>query len=445
MRDRRRRVWLVWGCLIWLGGIGFSTGLAQSGTLMRPLPRPATNAALHYQRGVILLGALGPLDQATLDQPAAQILPIPPTGSLPRELQRLLYLGRPAIAAARYGAALEQCDFGTDFAQLGPSTMLPHPKPLLRAGRLVVLSGAYLESKGAWASALAAYFDALRIGRHLTHQHTFAEASAGLRLLKDSLLALRRWAVRCPDRALVGRAAQVLETLAGDLVQPAQTLASEASILRRQFVLLVRAFPDGPWAEMILDGVEAPIPQGDEAKVRAAAIAAAQKLGVPKECFESKEAFTAMAAELDKMTVRALEATAACLTLPPLARVRRGRELYRRFQQEMGDLGNDAILNAGEIGAVFARFDAETVLTRVVLALAAEKKKAYPQALADLSERFGGGLPTSPYDGSPLRYQRSDDGTQFSLAIAEVKVAGAALAGLEFSSAMPAPAPPAGD
>ena len=74
-------------------------------------------------------------------------------------------------------------------------------------------------------------------------------------------------------------------------------------------------------------------------------------------------------------------------------------------------------------------------MTRVALAAASSRTATgFPESLAEIAPRFSGSVPTSPYDGSEVVYQRLNDGKDFSVTIPAVKSFDLELPQIEFSS-----------
>ena len=119
-------------------------------------------------------------------------------------------------------------------------------------------------------------------------------------------------------------ASAMIESLADNMTDPAGTLRYEASILRLQFEELKNAFPDGPWAEMVLESVNETVPEADGEALREMAISACVKRGVPKQIFHDPKAFEKHVEKLSQLHVRYTEASATCMTLPPIPRVEHG-------------------------------------------------------------------------------------------------------------------------
>ena len=445
----------------WLAGAFFccisQSLFGQTGTLAEPFPPPSPNAALHYQRALLMLNALDARDQALLKKPIWEVFPdgapvndredksrqANATDEFPGEIHRLLYRARHATKAASSGSRLEVCDFGIDFSVSGASTVLPHIDPMVQLGRLLTLRGAYAESQGKWDEAAVIYFDGLRMGRHLTRGRTLLEAIAGMQILENNYFALAKWSTRCPKGDLIARAFGLLETMQDQLINPSRTLASEASILAIELQQLRDAFPRGDWGTMILDSLELESGADEEAN-RKAAVAACAKKGVPKEAFGSTRAFREYLDRLDMVSTRFAEAASACMRLRGEARVKRGTRLSEQYAKRFGALGQKDLLDVAELGAMFSSHESNLVLLRVALALGT--KKAYgelPEDLSGIASGFGGQVPTSPYDGSDIQYELSKDGKSYGLRIAENSVAGVLLPAVDFSSAAPETVPTA--
>ncbi len=413
---------------------------AQAGTLAGPFAPPAPNAALHYQRALLIMSDLDEADLRYVEKDLWEVLPEAPSNRFPNELKRLLYRARHATAAAGKGARLESCDFGIDFSDRGAATILPHVQPMVELGRLLTLRGAYEESQGRWDEAAVIYFDGLRMGRHMARQRTLLEAMAGMQIQENNQFALARWAARCPDSDRVSRAFGLSEIICDDLIAPARTLASETSILALDYARLNAAFPNGPWGTTILESLGEEATE-DEQQNRKKAVAACVKAGVPKEVFDDVRSFRKHLAGLKELDVRFAEAAAACMKLPPQARVDRGQRLYDRYIKAAGAIGEQTLLNPAEIGALFAGHEANTVVLRCSLALAARRTdKGFPKKLDAIAGGFGGAVPTSPYDGSPLVYEVIDNGRSFRLGVKEVQVGAVTLPQVEFTGAAPASA-----
>ena len=419
--------------LLWL--VLFSTTQGQDLFLAKRLPSPLPNGAIHYQQALLGLGTISLEERAILEQPLWDVLKNNPDGNLPQEFVELVFAGRHALRNAKVGSQQEVADFGVDLSHFGSGTVLPHVQPMLKLGRLVAIAGIYHESQDDWKQAGMRYFQTLRMGRHMTHQRTLLEALVGIEILEKSYLLLGDWAVGCPEHSYILAAFLNLEPLTHDMVAPARTLAYEAGIRSHQFDRVKDAFPDGPWAEMILEAMGEFAPGKDRKSMQKKAISLCVERGIPEKIFQDKDAFDQHINKLQKLNLRSAEATAACMSLPPVARMKVGQRIYKKFQQPLKDLGDHSMINPAETGAYFAMHDAELTLARVVLALAAERKNTkFPEELTDVAHRFGGQVPHSPYDGSPLNYETIDGGNGFSINVSAVEAHGITLPKVEFTS-----------
>ena len=419
-----------------VAGLITGPGVAQEGTLAEPFPAPAANAALHYQRAMLHLAQLDDDEARPLAKPIWEILPAPVDQQLPREVGRLLSRARFAVRAAANGSRTATCNFGIDFSELGAGASLPHAEGMVHLGRLLTLRGAQAEAQGKWDEAAIVYFDGIRMGRHLTHQNTVLEAFAGLEILRNNYFALARWAVRCPARPLVARAFGLLEAMQDTLAHPAQVLARETSILSLEFDRLRAAYPDGDWSSMILASFNQEI-TGDKVKDVARAIDVCVGRGVPSDVFRDAAAFHDYVAQLQATAQRFTESVAACVTLPPQARLERAGRLSQKYSKLIALLPADALVDPVECGTRFAEHEAELTLARLVLAVSASKQdQKFPTSLLDVESRFGGAVPMDPYADQPVAYQLLDEARHFELTIPRL----GELPEVKFSSLSPAAA-----
>jgi hypothetical protein len=225
--------------------------------------------------------------------------------------------------------------------------------------------------------------------------------------------------------------------MSDDLIDPTRTLASEAGILALEFEGLRRMFPRGPWGEAILEslGVEA---TDNEEQNRKKAVAECVKLGVPKEVFKDAKSLGRYVNRLEPLYLRFAEAAVASMKLPPKARIERGQRVFDRYSKLLGAVGQRDLINPAEVGALFAGHEAKTAVLRCALAVGASRTdKGFPEKLDAIAGAFGGSVPTSPYDGSPLVYEVLDKGKAFRLSINGVRVKGITLPRVDFTSASP--------
>ena len=390
---------------------------AQTGTLAEPFPAPAPNAALHYQRALLHVAKLDSKQTQLLSKPVWEVLPAAAEKGLPREIVSLLHRARFAVRSAATGTRTADCNFGIDFSQYGAATQLPHVEGMVQLGRLLTVRGAHAESRGEWEEAAIIYFDGLRMGRHLTHQSTFLESLAGIEILRNNHFALARWGVHCPSRPLVARAFGLLESMQRNLVEPSQVLARETSIMSLEFDRLRDAYPDGNWAEMILESLgEEVVGENQEDDERA--IATCVKRGVPRDVFSSPTAFCEYVDKLRATGNRFAESVTACMTLPPQARLRRAQALREKYAKLIRVLAADTLIDPVEIGILLAEHEAELTVGRLALAVSASKEDGkFPDSLHAVAARFGGRVPANPYTGEAVVYQSLENGFSFALTI----------------------------
>jgi len=410
-----------------------SSARAVGETLEQPLPGTATNAALHYQRAILFLYSVEPASREILGQPIWEIIHRDSSEDDIAGLDRLLIETRHAIRSALVGSEQAEANFGLDFRQYMVSSLMPHAQPMVDLGKLVALHGFERQSSGDWAQAAEAYFAVVRMGQHLTHQNTLVETIAGVEILETAYFALGQWAVACPDTALVSEAGDLLAALAEDMVAPARTLRSEASILQMRLQAMEDAFPDGPWAEMVLESLDAEFPVADRQGMREAAIAAATELGVPKEVFSDSGSFKKYISGLKLQFVELAKQSARCLSLSPPDSIRCGAAAIERFEGQLLDTERTRTLNPAKTAAYFAVHEAALRVTRTILAVSAARTgETFPSDLASVARKLGGELPRSPYDGSELKYETLEEGRGFSLTLPGATVAGVELPEIKF-------------
>lgn len=421
-----------------LGSFLFSPfAFAQSGTLGTPFPAPSPNAALKYHQALLMMSALDESDRSLLQKPMWEVLPGEPDAATAARIKRMLYRSRDAIATAGKGSRLAECNFGIDFSDSGASTVLPHVQPMVELGRLLTLRGAYAQSKGRWEDAAIIYFDGIRMGRHLAAQPTLLEAIAGMQILENNYYALAHWATQCPHNRSVARIFGSFEVIADDLVQPARTVASEIGILSTEIDSIASVHPNGPWGTRVLLALRAELGEDEKAN-RKLAVQAAIESGVPKNAFQDEASFQKYLRDVKRTELRFGEAAAAAMLLPAQSRVARGEKLLQKYRKAVGAVGEDDLIDPAEVGAMFAAHEAKATLLRLCLALASNRgEDGYPGNLDEVASGFGGSVPKSPYDGSPVGYQRFDGGDSFQLLIEEVRVGSTVLPAVDFMNAAP--------
>jgi hypothetical protein len=274
----------------------------------------------------------------------------------------------------------------------------------------------------------------------MTHQTTLDEALAGVEILETAYYALGQWATQCPDPALIEQVLDLVAAFSGRLVDPARTLYFEASISQMRLDAMQDAFPDGPWAEMVIESLNEEFPNEGPEGMRAAAIAAAIKRGVPKEAFDSQESFSRYMKKIRSLYVSLARESAACLTQPPPGSIRQGEAVYQKYKPKLLNTERSSKLNPGRIAALFAVHEAELSLTHLILAVSAAKTSdGFPSSLSAVADKLGGELPTSPYDGSPFVYELLDSGKGFSIGVQAASVGEVELPEIKFEHLPAAP------
>lgn len=424
LRRQSSRQWrrVAAACVLATATTVASTSSAAA-PLIPPAPRSATNGALHYQRAILFLSAVDPDKREILSRPLWEIVtPSTPASEL-AELDALLNESRHAIRSALVGATQNEADFGFDVQLYLLGAYLPHTEAMTNLGRLIALDALRHQSAGEWEIAVQRLLLGVRMGRHLARQPTLLEALAAVDILEASYFALGNWAARCPDNDLVERTFQVVNAMASDMVNPARTLNFEASVVSMRLEALREAYPDGLWAEMILDAMGQPLPAGGAEAVRAAAIAAAVERGAPREIFDDKEAFLRHIAKVESAYLALATNSASCLALPAPASIKQAVSLLARSESKLPDTEYANSLNPVRTATYFAVHQTELDVLRVVLALAASRDGGrFPASLAQIAPMFGGEVPRSAYDGSELDYRPTADGDGFAIEAKAVMV-----------------------
>ena len=396
---------------------------ARAQAIRRPLPRTATNAAIHYQRAMLFLSGVEIDKRELLLKPIWEIMTPETTDAELEKINELLVASRHAIRSALVGANQSAADFGLDVRQYVISDRLPHTHPMTDLGKLLALHGMQRQVAGRWADAAEIYLAILRMGRHMTHQTTLAEAFSGVEVLEDGYFTLAHWAPRCPDVALVEDVSHAVNAMAVDMINPAQILRSEAAITKLNSETMQAAYPDGAWAEIVLEALGRDVPMYDPAEMREAAIAAAVKAGVPKSAFDDAESFREYGKQLRAVYIELADQSAEVLTQKPPASIEKAQELFAKYESKLLPTERAGVLNTGKMAVYFAVHQAELDMARLVLAIsAARTSDGFPANLAGVATRFGGRLPTSSYDSSPYIYEPLEGGKGFSLKVSAAKV-----------------------
>jgi len=385
--------------------------------------------------------AVDPAQRELLRKPIWEIVTPDSNDADLAKVDQLLIASRHAIRSALVGANQLQADFGLDIRQYMLTSALPHTHLMVDLAKLNALHGVQKEASGDWKSAAEIYLAIVRMGRHMTHQTTLDEALAGIEILETAYYALGRWATHCPETSLIEQVLELAAVSSSNLVEPARTLLSEASISQMRLDAMQDAFPDGPWAEMVLEALNEEFPNGGPKELRVAAIAAAVKHGVPREAFANKDSFGLYLKKLRATHIELARESAACLTQSPPGSIRQGEAVYLKFKSKLPDTERTAKLNPAKIAALFAVHEAELSMTRVILAISATKTAAgYPTDLDLVAQKLGGALPRSPFDGSALVYKSLGGSKGFSIAVAGASVGEVELPEIKFEHLPSAPA-----
>jgi hypothetical protein len=177
------------------------------------------------------------------------------------------------------------------------------------------------------------------------------------------------------------------------------------------------AYPDGDWAEIILESLGQEI-VGDKHEDDERAIAACVKVGMPRETFSNSRKFCEYVDKLQATGNRFAESVTACMTLPPQARVQRAQVLRDKYASLIKVLAAETLIDPVEVGILFSEHEAELTLARLALALSASKSDGkFPDSLQAIEGRFGGSVPANPYTGEAVVYRSSEDGRSFELRI----------------------------
>ena len=152
---------------------------AAGQSLDMPVPRTATNAAIHYQRAILFLSAVDPAKREILLKPIWEIVTPTSTEADLAKVDELLIESRHAIRSALVGTNQTEANFGLDIRQYMIASYLPHTHPMTDLGRLLALHGLQRQSTGNWQAAARIYLSVLRMGRQLNRQTTLSMAPVG--------------------------------------------------------------------------------------------------------------------------------------------------------------------------------------------------------------------------------------------------------------------------
>jgi len=411
---------------------------ALADQVRQPLPSPANNAALHYQRAILFLDAVDPDKRAILRKPIWEIVN---AGTTPEELKKideLLIAARHAIRAALVGASQLQADFGADLREYSSSATLPHVGPMSELANLVALHGLHKQAEGEMTRAAQRFVQVVRMGNHMTQQLTLAEVLEGEKILETAFHVVCGWAVECSDKQLLNSARAALLSSSSGSLSPARALGFEASVLDETLDHITAAYPDGNWAELILHAVDAQPADLTPARLRAAAKAAIVERGVPESIFDSPESFDEHIEQLRDAHTTYYDRSVSCLILSAPRSVQLGQQIHDELAPKLKELGDPKVLNPGRLAAYYAVRQAERRVAGLVLALSIHKQKGlFPAKLAEVIEEFGGKLPVNPMGGGPAVYVPTADRKGFTLSYPGTKIAGIELPEVSYSHGSP--------
>jgi hypothetical protein len=389
---------------------------------LQPLPNGSSNAALHYQRAILLLSGVDAQQRKVLQAPIWETVTPQMTAAQQSTVTQLLFAGRHAIRAGVIGSRQTTADFGIDFSAYGSAVYLPHAQPLQEVANLVALYGMHLQGEEKWADAGEMFLNVVRMGRHLTEQRTLGESTKGIRILETGYYCLATWAARCPDNKLIASVRQGLLAVGVEEISPLAALSTEATIVDLRLSELQHAYPDGNWPEILLaaKNISADSAPGDNWQEFAKA--ELLKRGIPATVFASPEQFDKFVVNLRDTNRRYYADTLAALSLPPQQAIAAGTKVHGEFADQLKRLGEPDALSPAQISAFYTTHDMAHRLLSVTLALcAAREEGTFPADLNGLATKFGGELPASPL-GQALEYQTSADRKGFRIAFPKVMV-----------------------
>jgi hypothetical protein len=399
--------------------------LAQAVELHQPLPSSASNAALHYQRAMLFLAMVDPAQRKLHNKPIWEIVNAKTTAKEIAAIDDVLIASRHAIRTAIVGASQLQADFGANLREYAASATLPHVGPMSDLAKLVALHGIHQQAKGDMQQAAQLFLQVVRMGRHMQQQLTLAESLEGAGILETGCHSLCAWAVRCDDAELINSVRLALHAASAQRGSPSRAIGFEASVLEMTLDDVQLAYPDGNWAEIIMQAVDAKPSASTPEAMRAAAKAAVIKRGVPASIFDDIDSFEAHIEKLRKTHAAYYRESMASLNLPAQSAVKVGQQVYETFAPRLKALGDPDILNPGTIAAYFAVHEAELRLANLVLAVSAQKQGGlFPKDLAAVTSQLGGQLPANPLGTGPVVYSPTSDRRGFKIHYAGTTIAG---------------------
>ncbi|MEM9353351.1 MAG: hypothetical protein AAGA92_10090 [Planctomycetota bacterium] len=416
--------------------VGVVAAPCSAGAVELPqrIPASSSNAALHYHRAILLMADVDLEQRALLKQPIWELVHPEMSEAEVARIDALLVASRHAVRAAIAGASQPHADFGVDFRAYSAATRLPHVGLMQKLARVLTLHGLQKQSEGDWRQAAMVYLDVMHMGKHMSEQLTLAEAIEAVRILETGYYVLATWAAECPDAELVASTLSALNVVVPEHLSPTTALGYESSLLLNGLTAIGDDYPEGAWAEAVLDLLDITPEARDPETMRAAAVAAAIERGVPETVFESDAAFAAHLELLREVNQDYYEAMVQTVSLPTKEALEAGKRVFDEFSPKLKRLGDEGPYSPTNIVAYYATHEAEHHLLQIVLGLCAEKQGGlFPADLAGVTARFGGMLPASPYDGQPASYETTADRTGFSVSYPAFSAGGVDLPEVKFA------------
>ena len=436
--NTRQNVSVLSSCRWWSMWLLLSCSLAEAQLLSTHYPEPSTNGALHYNRALLAMSIVPVEEREVLARPVWEAFGESSRSEIEQEVSKLTHAGRHALRAALKGTSCDHAHFGLDYSDYGHGATLPHVQPMLELGRLLTLAGIYAQIQQDWDRAGSLFFEGLWMGRHMTGQPSLAETIVGVQILENNYFALAYWATRCPETKLVRRAFLRFEAASEGMVRPAFTLAKEASIVQRQHDRVRKSYPDGAWAEMLLESLGELTIGADKQALQQKAKQICVERGVPQQAFASKANFSAFVSRLSNLRTTYFRSLAASMTLPTTQRALAAKRIHQRAQAELDKLSKSKLPAAEDMVVIFASHEAERAMTRVALAAAAGRTDGkFPEDVSEVASRFSGVVPKSPYNGAPIAYKALNGGKDMSVTIPGATAGETSFPQIEFSSHLP--------
>ncbi len=410
-------------CFLFVAWQPLSMAPAVAQELRQPLPNGSSNAALHYQRAILLLADVDLESRKLLDEPIWNIVTPQMTDEQQNAITHLLYGGRHAIRSGMLGSQQNVADFGVDLRAYGAALLLPHVELLQDVAHLIALYGLHQQGEENWEDAAETFLSVIRMGRHLTEQLTLGESVKGVRILETGNYCLITWAAHCPDRELIAAARQSLLALNANPISPLAAMSNEAAIVDLRLTQLQESYPDGNWPEILLAATNTPLQRGSVPDWREFAKSEVVKRGVPESVFESQKQFDEYIAKMRDINRKFYARTLAALSLPAEQAILEGQKVYAEFSEQLVRLGDHEKLSPAQIATFYSTHQSASRLLNVALAVCAEREgDLFPQDLSGLAATFGGQLPVSPINQKPVEYDVSDDRKGFRISFPGTKV-----------------------